>query len=54
MTTTNDDYEGLLETKNILKDKILTRHLLRSLKNADDEKTLSFNQLTGRPQRSVS
>ena len=47
----NDDYEGLLETNNILKDKALTRNLLRSLKNADDGKTLSFDQVAGRPQR---
>ena len=47
----NDDYEGLLETNDILKDKVLTRNLLRSLKNADGRKTLSFNQVAGRPQK---
>ena len=47
----SDDYEGLLETNAILKDKVLTRNLLRSLKNADGGKTLSFNQVVGRPQK---
>ena len=46
----NEEYEGLLETMEILKDKMLTRSLLRSIKNADRGKVLAFERVTGRPQ----
>ena len=46
----NEGYEGLLETMEILKDKMLTRSLLRSIKNADRGKVLAFERVTGRPQ----
>ena len=46
----SEDYEGFMETAEILKNKALSRNLLRSLTNADRGKTLSFKQIVGRPQ----
>jgi len=37
-----DEYEGLLETLEILEDKNVTKELLSSLKEADEGKTISF------------
>jgi antitoxin YefM len=47
----NDEYEGLLETMEILKDKAFSKRLLKSIKDADEGKTISFEKATGRPQR---
>jgi antitoxin YefM len=47
----NDEYEGLLETMEILKDKALAKRLLKSIKDADEGKTISFEKAIGRPQR---
>lgn len=46
-----NDYEGLLETIEILQDKALTKELLRSIREADQGKTISFEKAIGRPQR---
>ncbi|MBF0570100.1 MAG: type II toxin-antitoxin system Phd/YefM family antitoxin [Candidatus Omnitrophica bacterium] len=45
-----DEYEGQLETIRILKDKVLSAGLLRSLKDADAGETASFEEATGRKQ----
>ena len=47
----NDEYEGLLETLEILKDKTLSKRLLKSIKDADEGKTISFEKASGRLQR---
>ena len=47
----NEDYEGMLETMEILKDKALTGRLLHSVKNANEGKTLSFESVIGRRQK---
>lgn len=46
-----EDYEGLLETIDILKSKAFSRDLLARIKVADKSKTLSFKNVVGRPQR---
>ena len=47
----NDEYEGLLETLEILQDKNTTKELLMSLKEADSRKTVSFKKVVGRQQK---
>jgi antitoxin YefM len=47
----NDDYEGMLETVNILKDKVFSKALMNSIKRADKGKTVSFESATGRKQK---
>ena len=47
----NDEYEGLLETLEMLKDKVLSKRLLKSIKDADEGKTISFEKAIVRPQR---
>lgn len=47
----NDEYEGLLETMEILQDKVLTRNLLKAIKRADQGQTISFEKAIGRKQR---
>ena len=46
----SDEYEGLLETLEILKDKNATKELLAAIKEADSGKTLPFEDITGRKQ----
>jgi len=46
----SDEYEGLLETLEILKDKNATKELLQAIKEADAGKTSSFEKVTGRKQ----
>ena len=50
-TMSNDEYEGLLETMEILQDKVLTRNLLKAIKRADQGQTISFEKAIGRKQR---
>jgi antitoxin YefM len=45
-----DEYEGLMETIDILKDKNLTQELLAAIKEADENKTVSFEEVAGRKQ----
>lgn len=45
------DYEGMLETIDILQDKKLSRDLLKRIKDAGQGKYISFEQATGRKQR---
>ena len=45
-----EEYEGLLETLEILESKNVTRELLRSIKEADAGKTVSFEKVVGRKQ----
>ncbi len=45
-----EEYEGLLETLEILENKNLTKELLRSIKKADEGKTVSFEKAVGRKQ----
>lgn len=47
----NDEYEGLLETLEILQDKNITKELLLSLQEANQGKTISFKQVVGRQQK---
>lgn len=47
----NDEYEGLLETLQILQDKNLTKQLLKAIKDADAGRAVSFESVTGRKQR---
>ena len=44
-------YEGLLETIEILQDPKLARDLTRAIRDADQGKTISFEKAIGRPQR---
>ena len=44
------DYEGMLETIDILQDDKLSRDLLKRMKDADQGKYVSFEQATGRKQ----
>jgi prevent-host-death family protein len=46
-----DEYEGLLETLEILKDRNATEQLLTAVKAADEGNTLSFEDVTGRKQK---
>jgi len=46
-----EEYDGLLETLGILKDKNQTKELLMAIKEADKGQTVSFEQVTGRKQR---
>lgn len=46
-----DEYEGLIETLEILQDKNITKELLLSIKEADHGKTISFKQVVGRQQK---
>lgn len=46
-----DEYEGLMETLEILKDKNVTEELLRAVKEADTKDTLSFDEIAGRKQK---
>ncbi len=45
-----EDYDGLLETVDILQDKIFAKDLLSRIRLADQQKTVSFNKVVGRPQ----
>jgi antitoxin YefM len=45
------DYEGLLETIEILEDKTFAGELIRRMKSADKGNTVSFQKVAGRPQR---
>jgi len=45
-----DEYEGLTETLGILKDKNATKELLAAIKEADEGKTTSFEEVAGRKQ----
>ena len=47
----NDEYEGLLETLEIQKDKVLSKNLLSAIKRADRGQTISFEKVVGRKQR---
>ena len=46
----NDEYEGLIETLIILKDKNATKELLAAIKEADKGHSVSFERATGRKQ----
>ena len=46
-----EDYEGLLETIDILQDKVFTRDLISRVRKADKKNTLSFEKVAGRPQQ---
>ena len=46
-----EEYEGLLETVEILKDKKATKELFQSLKEAEEGKTVSFAEVAGRKQK---
>ena len=46
-----DEYEGLLETLAIIKDRRATRELLVSMKEARYGKTVPFEKVVGRKQR---
>ena len=45
-----EEYEGLLETLEILENKNLAKELLKSIKEADRGKTVSFEKAVGRKQ----
>ncbi len=45
------DYEGMLETIEILQDKEYSKELIRRMKDADKGKGVSFEKAIGRPQR---
>lgn len=45
------EYDGLLETIEILQDKAFTQELLRRIKKADKGIGVSFEKAIGRPQR---
>ncbi len=45
------DYEGFLETIDILQDPAFAKDLLKRKKDADQGKTISFEKAIGRPQR---
>jgi len=47
----SEEYEGLLETLEILEDKNLSKELLQSIHEADSGKTVSFEQAAGRKQK---
>ena len=46
-----EDYDGLLETVEILQDKVFSRELIARVHDADSGKTLPFEKVAGRPQR---
>lgn len=46
-----EDYDGLLETIDILQDKAFARELMSCVDDADKGKTISFEKVVGRPQR---
>ena len=45
------DYEGMLETIDVLQDKAFAKELLNRKKDADKGKYISFEKAIGRPQR---
>jgi prevent-host-death family protein len=45
-----EEYEGLLETLEILENKNITRELLKSIREADEGKTVPFEKVVGRKQ----
>ena len=45
-----EEYDGLLETLEILQDKNLTKQILKAIKDADDGKTIPFEKVAGRKQ----
>ena len=45
-----EEYEGLLETLELLENKNVTREVLRSIKEADEGKTVPFEKVVGRKQ----
>ncbi len=45
-----EEYEGLLETLEILESKNITRELLKSIQEADEGKTVPFEKVAGRKQ----
>ena len=47
----SDEYEGLIETLEILQNKTLTKELLESMQRADQKNTLSFEDVTGQKQK---
>ena len=46
-----EDYDGLLETIDILQDKVFAKELLKRVKSADKKDTVSFEKVAGRAQR---
>ena len=46
-----EDYEGLLETIDILQDKVFARDLVDRIRQADKKHTLPFEKVVGRPQQ---
>jgi prevent-host-death family protein len=46
-----EDYDGLLETIDILQDKVFARDLVDRVHDADKGKTVPFEKVVGRSQR---
>ena len=46
-----EDYDGLLETIDILQDKVFARDLIGRVHAADKGKTIPFEKVVGRSQR---
>lgn len=46
-----EEYEGLLETLDILKNEKLIKEIIQSLKDLDEGKTCTFEEVVGRKQR---
>jgi prevent-host-death family protein len=46
-----EDYDGLLETIDILQDKVFARDLMDRVHDADKGKTVAFEKVAGRSQR---
>ncbi len=45
------EYEGFLETIEILKNKAVARELIQAVQDADENKTVSFESAVGRKQK---
>lgn len=47
----NEDYEGLLETIDILKNNKIVSAIMKSLKDLKEKNIYSFDEVIGRPQK---